>query len=163
MRRVKKEYVHKNISYAQYLQLLQKRKAFSPTSDLEGKEFLREYEEKNNLSQGGDLAKKDAKTSSLTFGHLWYLAKSGKQYVEDYFKLREEEQTAYAFKDMPGDFGRIGIDKMAKLIDGTVDDVKKKHMGAKRREWILKNILDPKAKPKPHQVLAGLMLVYDMS
>lgn len=36
-------------------------------------------------------------------------------------------------------------------------------MGVERRKWIVKHILRDGATPKPHEVFAGLMLVYDMS
>lgn len=64
---------------------------------------------------------------------------------------------------MPGDLGKTGIKSMSKVIDGNVDYIKNKYYGVKRRKYIEERILAPDAHPQPHEVLAGLMLVYDMS
>lgn len=165
---VKKKRVIKKggLTTTQFLQILEKYNAKTPVGENEGKDFVKEQEEKNKLSQGDYLEKKSLGMSGgvLTLGQIYYIAKSGKEYFEKYMKEKADMQTAYALINSNIDFAnRMGVQAMGKVIDGKVDTVKSKYMGVERRRWLADNILKDGAKPKPHEVFAGLMLVYDMS
>lgn len=79
-------------------------------------------------------------------------------------KDKEAEFTAYGAMALPNFLGgATGVDVMSQLINGTVDAIKKRYSGIERRNYLYKNIIGPGAKPKAHEVFAGLILVYEMS
>lgn len=97
-----------------------------------------------------------------TIGDIYYKFQHIKEYWKKKFELTQEMRSAYAFINLRGPSGLGGRKAMGNLIESTVSDIKDKFAGAQRRKYIRDEILlNPKA--RPHEVLAGLMLVYDMS
>ena len=97
-----------------------------------------------------------------TIGDIYYKFQHIKEYWKKKFELTQEMRSAYAFINLRGPSGLGGRKAMGNLIEATVSDIKDKFAGAQRRKYIREEILlNPKA--RPHEVLAGLMLVYDMS
>lgn len=94
---------------------------------------------------------------------MWYMMQNTKKVWDDYWDTRSKVSSAYAFIKMPAFLGVAGVDAMAQVIDGEVSTIKKKYSGVDRRKYIADTIFKDGAEPRPHEVLACLMLVYEMS
>ena len=94
-----------------------------------------------------------------TIGDIYYQVQHIKEYWKKKFELTQEMRSAYAFINLRGPTGLGGRKAMGNLIESTVSDIKDKFAGAQRRKYIRDEILlNPKA--RPHEVLAGLMIVF---
>lgn len=160
----KKIFSYAPMSYENFLQIIQDAKAVIPLSESEKNKKLDDTDKEISAREWNHIANSSPK-KQLTWTNLKTVKKMIEwkiDFEKEKWKYKQEVRESYAFIGMGWPMGRVGITKMTKLIDSEMSSIKSKYMGKDRRQYIEKEILNnPKA--KPHEVLAGGMLVLEMA
>lgn len=151
----------KKMSYTKMLQMLQK---YGMTIPIAGKNPVGIRADEIKKEDGNYMKNRahGGKPGVWTIGDLIYMTKSGIDLFKKKREFKSEVKTAYAMINAPVKSLRVpGRDAFGRIVDATVDDVRKKYAGVARRKWI-RDILG-QTNPKPHEILAAIMLVYEMT
>lgn len=166
-RRIKVQYKGQ-VSYDRLLQILHDEKLHTPThtTDKDGTgdgnvSPVERREERLKEEQGEYMQGANGDIHIWTIGDLIRVGKHTKDYFKKKWEKKSETRQAYAMINAPIKLLRLeGREAFAKIVDGTVEDVKSKYAGAQRRKKVRDMLLN---ETKPHYILAAMILSYDMS
>lgn len=166
----KSAHTFKNISYTHLLQLIQATNATKPAikkditkGDGKNKEMTptEAFEERHKVENGGYMSYGKPGFSLLTIGDLKFRFEHIVNAYKEKWNHKKEVRSAYAFINMNSLTGGGGVPAMARLINGTKDAWNERFKGKAMREHISSYVL--KGNPKPHEILAGMMITIEMA